>query len=681
MIVLRKIKFQNWGPFFGDSNDTNVINHLSEEQNFIFAATNTGKSTIMNGLRWLLMNKIDEKEAKITNDYKCKDCRLYFNKDALENNDLIFSVTASFFDDRTRQNIQLVRKVQLNDRFLKDHNKNPKLSKYDFLCKKTHQEYENYSMNKCTVFFTDENNNVVDKKNEINIDDFLKNFFPSDLANFYFSTGKNLEEVKSTATMDQEVESVLGLSKLSLLQKVLISMSNKQQQILSEKKSQNKQHTDTKIAIGMYNNKINIEDDQIKANYKFIKELEVKKQIIEEKLKEYPDNIKNFLDDRKTIKSKISSLNEQINEKKTQALKNDFKNVWKGLSYKKFIQFETSVRFNDDEQDLIRSLKALRIDESSTFKTELFDSRKIGSELANIIDNHYDEIGDDSNRHLFSPYRQSVEDFLEKYQSYENLLDKKNLLDFKLEELDAKIGNISESEGENISSEIKILDKNLGKIDSYRALISDHREKIKNFQNERREEENKLKNFKIDTSDVDAVKDKIISDIIRCVDSAILDAKNASHSLFQKYVNEFHDKLKDPIRNQNYTIKIDKSYEYLIMERRHEKLDPILNPTGSEDVYARVSLNLALVKIAVHKFPIFLDNPIEQLNDKGKERLTRIFENLDRQLIIILFDEKNSDNFWQSPEQIQKFYSKSKSYSLSNDSDNNKKTNIKSLNL
>ena len=73
MIVLRKIKFQNWGPFFGDSNDTNVINHLSEEQNFIFAPTNIGKSTIMNGLRWLLMNKIDEKEAKITTEYKCKD--------------------------------------------------------------------------------------------------------------------------------------------------------------------------------------------------------------------------------------------------------------------------------------------------------------------------------------------------------------------------------------------------------------------------------------------------------------------------------------------------------------------------------------------------------------------------------------------------------------------------------
>ena len=299
----------------------------------------------------------------------------------------------------------------------------------------------------------------------------------------------------------------------------------------------------------------------------------------------------------------------------------------------------------------------------------------------NVIDNHYNKISENSSRSEFADYRLSVDNFIEQYDSYEKLTDDKNILEFNLETIDKNIGSLSDQDGDTLSAELKLLDTKLNKIsdlkesnDRLKRIIAENRDK-------RNEEEKKLQNFKIDSRDIDAVKDRIISDIIRCVDTAMYASKEASHSLFHKYVNEFHDKLKDPIRNQNYSIKIDKSYEYMIMENRHGKFDPILNPTGSEDVYARVSMNLALVKIAVHKFPIFLDNPIEQLNDDGKERLTRIFENLERQLIIILFDEKGSNNFWQSPKLIHDFYNKSKSYSLSNDSENIKKTNIRSLNL
>ena len=536
-------------------------------------------------------------------------------------------------------------------------------------------------MNKCTVFITDENNNAIDEENDAKIDDFLKNFFPAELANFYFSTGKNLEEVKSTTTMDEEMESVLGLSKLALLQKILNNMSKKQQTILSAKQKQSKQQQNTQLQIQLYNSRIDNAQNEINSNNNLIKEIDDSKLIIETKLEGYPDNIKDLLEERKTIKSKISDIDRQINSKKTEAIENTFKDVWKGLVYKKFIQSEKTTGLNHDEQDLIRSLKALRINESTEFKTELFDSNKIGNDLANVIDNHYNKISENSSRSEFADYRLSVDNFIEQYDSYEKLTDDKNILEFNLETIDKNIGSLSDQDGDTLTAELKLLDKKLKNIDDLKESNDRLKRNIAENRDKRNEEEKKLQNFKIDSRDIDAVKDRIISDIIRCVDTAMYASKEASHSLFHKYVNEFHDKLKDPIRNQNYSIKIDKSYEYMIMENRHGKFDPILNPTGSEDVYARVSMNLALVKIAVHKFPIFLDNPIEQLNDDGKERLTRIFENLERQLIIILFDEKGSNNFWQSPKLIHDFYNKSKSYSLSNDSENIKKTNIRSLNL
>jgi DNA sulfur modification protein DndD len=682
MIELKEMKFQNWGPFIGSPNsEPNIIEDMSKNQNFILAATNIGKTSIMNAMRWLLMGEISKKEIADTK-HECKDERVYFNRTALSNEDLQFAVTAKFYDDYENHFIELTRSVYLHEKFIKDARGSDE-SFSDFLCLKSRTEYQTkYIANEgIQVKFISLDGKIIDSN--VTAKEFLQTIVSKDLIDFYFTAGKNIKEIKSSTTLDSEMESVLGLSKLTLLKRLLSKIDKSHDKKLSAQRAKEDQRRTLSDEIVTWRGNVEKCEKSVTEYTKDIKDHEYHIGLYKETLNSLPSDIGNLIEERMNIKRLIDECQFNIDQIKENIRKDVSPNIWKSLIYRHIVEPENKdEEYSLDEIELIKALSGLRIEGTNNFKTSIFDSNKIGDILSEIIDKHYPNISLNSDKYpLFIQERDILKSLKDSLGKIDELEEDSRIKNIKMKNITEKIGNKTESEEKDIKKIIDLNDQASSKIMKLQSKISEFKRDIKELQKRIKENNRKLESIEIDRANKDEVKQKVLRDIHRIVDSAIEKSKSQALSKYNETVNEIHDQLKDPNRNSDYIIEIDKKYKHTLLTNTDSKSSTIFNPSGSEDVYATISMNLALLKLASHEFPLFLDNPIEQLDIAGKNRVSSIYKSFDCQLIVTSFLESDVDSRqkWDSPDLIKEEYPNSQCYHLRSNTENEKKTEIHSI--
>tara|TARA_X000000368_G_C23056872_1_gene724350 strand:- start:941 stop:2980 length:2040 start_codon:yes stop_codon:yes gene_type:complete len=635
MILLKSIKFVNWGPWPKLSLDKKVVNNsfenLSNMNNFIYGSNNSGKSSLINALMWVFIEKLMPSDDNTPKD----DVRYFLNRQAVDNGDHEFSVFISLEDTETKEYIDITRIQELPEAF-KENAEREKLKLLDYLLEMPKSDLPE---SRLRIDFKDSTGKI--KGDDRPQKEYLQKIFPPELKDHFFILGEKILEKKDPLQWKDSLEKVLGLSLLDLFSNVVHRVSStynlKNMANTSTNKKRNGLITEISNA-----EKIKTQEEGLVKSWdgdlvKFNTQLENLMTELKGNDKFAPTFTKLALAEDK-LNTERDAVTLCLSE-----LKSSFKDIWKVCAFEKIIKLRhKDDELNIEEKDFLRSLNVLKSKESKSFDTNLLNDKTISDYLLKILDLNREHLNEKSNNYEQYKSGKTYTDILDLHKNYLSAQEALKASEYTVNTIKRDLpSGMKQQDRDDLKDKLETLGKlkkQISKADEER-LKSIHI--IQEQANIIAKKGKELATIEIDKND----KTQIYLKMTEQLKNIIIEAKNRArskvHKQYEDATNQIHDSLKDPATKSNTKIKISHEYEAKLIDINedgsevHER-----NPATSQVIYVMMSMNLALLKVAIHKLPLILDNPFVPLDPDAKERFLKTLAKNQEQKLVTLFESK-----------------------------------------
>ncbi|GAB6100174.1 hypothetical protein JCM16358_20530 [Halanaerocella petrolearia] len=630
---VNNIKLKNFGIFY----DENKLNFSLDDENkniiLIGGQNGAGKTTLLEAIRLALYGSVAL--GYKTNTTKYFD---YIKK----------KINYSALEDDEQSEMSIILNLSLN--------KKGNIKRY--IIKRKWNFEEKLSEN---LIVTDHNTNILNDKETLEFENYIRTLFPPALFDFFLFDGENMGDLlynkKFNDILKKAIITVFNLNLTNTLKEDINNLLSTQLETKSLSKPE-EEFTKKKQEYNQLKSKIKKQEEELKNTKQKIKNLNLKQEELNERFNTLGGI---HADKREEIKEKIKEL--EVKKEKYRSFLNDYYETFfpfiinkdllkeiknqlhKETDYKKYMDIKENLN-NEFFSNLDEELK--QIDNIGKDKSEILTSK-----VVNVIDksfkpdfniNQFNQIHklSSNNKNDLLNTIQKIEDFntpevIEKANKIENINEKLKKLNNKLQK------NKENSDLQGLLDQIQQCHLEVSKLketkEELNEKIETNKTELKQLEEEKNEKYKKLKEAK-KSSNIPLLCDKIENIISKYNRTQINNKLKIVKEKFLKNINKL-------ISHENYIkdIEIDsETFEIKLYSNTNDLLNDL---SAGEQELVILALLWSLANSSKRQFPLILDTLLGRIDEDHRENIIKnLLPKTNSQVIILATDSEINNKLY-----------------------------------
>lgn len=597
-MILNSLYLENYRIYKGPE----TINFAKGERNITIIQGNNevGKTTIMNAITWCLYGK-----------------ELYRD----EGNDPLWNKNAVVDLDEGEESIVKVE-ILMKDNKGRDVTFSRTLEFY-----KESKEKIFSTGNPNFKIIRDDNGN---DKEISNTETYIATHLPKKIREYFLFDGEQLEKYFNKDSTNEIKNSVLKLSQLNLLKKIIDHVGSTEKEYIADLKELNPQLNEFLGKKSILEEDYTRKQEELSLITDELKECDLKIELLQNKLLNYGNDPEKLIKERKRLRNELGNadigINEDIEDYKKYLL-NSFiimgvpflENVnllCDDLEEKGFIPAEYKKKFLEYLLERNECICGADLSKDSDAYNKLEEICNQTDEVSNISEKVNQLLG--SIKTILNKVPSSFEEELKHYCN--KIEDKKHLrdeIDIKIKNIDVELENIDEKEISNIQDELKTFRTLFKQKSNTEGVLS---KKLEDIKSELNTIIPKIRDEKSKSSKEEEIKSSIrFCGVI----------KKEVKRIYKELESDIHDKLEKLTSEEFKRIHWKESYNRVSIDKLYNV--SIYKDDGSEmlatDLSSGGKLTLALSfmtalnSLAGFELPILIDTPMGRLDDSIKKNI------------------------------------------------------------